>query len=59
MGKVQDKKKEQHWRRLLHEQKASGKSVAVFCGERRIRVSVTFVVSLGNSSSTIPTVRVD
>jgi hypothetical protein len=38
MGKVQDKKKEQHWRRLLHEQKASGKSVAVFCGERRIPV---------------------
>jgi len=38
MGKVPDKKKEQHWRRLLHEQKASGKSVAVFCGQRRIPV---------------------
>ena len=38
MGQVQDKKKEQHWRRLLPEQKASGKSVAVFCRQRRIPV---------------------
>ena len=38
MGKVRDKKKEQHWRRLLHERKATGKSVAVFCAQQRIPV---------------------
>ena len=38
MPKAQDKKKEQHWRRLLREHRTSGKSVAKFCHERRLPV---------------------
>lgn len=38
MGKVQDKKKERLWRRVLRERTVSGQSVAEFCGERHISV---------------------
>ena len=31
---AQDKGKERVWQRLLRERQASGKSVAIFCGER-------------------------
>lgn len=36
MAQGQDKRKERVWRRLLRERQASGKSVAMFCGERGI-----------------------
>lgn len=38
MGKVRDKTKENRWRRLQRQQKASGESVARFCERRRVPV---------------------